>query len=121
MKQCLIFCVFMFLISACASEDKKVPGHIMPVDTIKVIVWELIYAGAYASIIKEKDTTATRINTTYFYQVLQLHHISKKVFFESFDFYQTHPVLNKQLFDSVSAYSQRQRTVLYEKKFSKKK
>ena len=121
MKQGLIFCVLFCILSACTTKDNKVPDHILPVDTMKKIVWELVYAGAYASIVKEKDTTSSKISTAYFYQVLQLHSLSKKSFFESFDFYQTHPILNTELFDSVNAYSERQRTVLYEKKFNKKK
>ena len=47
----------------CTPEDKKIPTEILPVDTMKIIVWHLIEAGDYATSLKEKDTsikTSTR-------------------------------------------------------------
>jgi hypothetical protein len=116
MKRCLIYIVLIFLVTACTIKDKKIPEDIMPVNKMKLIVWDLIQAGAYASSLKEKDTSIKNINTAYLAEVLKLHNVNKNDFFKSFNFYQQHPTLNKELFDSVSAYAQRQRTELYKRK-----
>lgn len=109
-----LFCIaFLFVFSACGTEDKKIPENVMPVDKMKLVMWDLLQAGNYATIQKEKDTSMHELNTAYMAQVLQLYKISKNDFFISFDYYQTHPELNKILFDSINAYAQRKRGDLY--------
>jgi hypothetical protein len=111
--QCfIVFCAF----AACTPEDKRIPKDILPIDKMKFIVWDLAQAGAYASYQKEKDTTVKILNTTYLAEVLKMHNISKTDFFKSFNFYQAHPLLNQQLFDSVNAYAGRQRVELYKRR-----
>ena len=85
---------------------------------MKTIVWHMAEAGAYAEYAKEKrkDTSIKTLNTTSLALVLKLHNITKEDFFKSFDYYQAHPVLNKELFDSVNSYAQRQRSELYKSK-----
>jgi uncharacterized protein DUF4296 len=104
--------LFVFFVQ-CTPEDKKIPSEILPVDTMKIIVWHLIEAGDYATSLKEKDTTIKSLNTKYFSEVLKLHHINKENFFKSFNFYQSHPYFNNVLFDSVNAYASRQRNQIY--------
>lgn len=111
------FVILVFVFAACTPEDEKVPDKILSIDSMKVIMWDLSQAGAYASFLKEKDTAVKKFNTAYFAEALQIHHLSKEAFFKSFDFYQKRPLLNKQLFDSVSAYAQRKRNESYQKKF----
>ena len=108
---CCIICVF----AACVPEDKKLPKDILPIDKMKLIVWDLTQAGSYAVTLQSKDSNQKAPNTAYFAAVLKMHHISKNDFFKSFNFYQSHPLLNKQLFDSVSAYAESQRGKMYQK------
>ena len=115
MKQSVILILFVGLMAACTSEDKKIPDDVLPVDSMKLVVWDLIQAGSLASVLKEKDTTIKKLNTAYFAEVLKLHKISKENFFKSFDFYQAHPSLNGQLFDSINNYAQRRRGDIYKK------
>jgi hypothetical protein len=83
---------------------------------MKYIVWDLAQAGVYASYKKEKDTSIKTVNTTYLAEVLKMYNISKTDFFKSFNFYQAHPLLNQQLFDSVNACANRQRVEMYKKR-----
>ncbi len=89
------------------------PKDILPVDKMKLIIWDLTQAGNYATYLKDKDTSIKRLNTMYMGEVLKIYHISQDDFFKSFKYYQSDPSLNKILFDSVSAYAQRQRSVMY--------
>ena len=113
-KQWLCF-VVLFVFAACTPEDKRIPKDILPIAKMKYIVWDLAQAGSYASYKKEKDTSIKTLNTTYLAEVLKMYNISKADFFKSFNYYQAHPLLNQELFDSVSAYSQRQRNDVYKK------
>ena len=115
MKRFVTCFMLVGLLFACTTKDKKIPKNIMPIDKMKLIVWDLSQAGAYASLLKEKDTSIKAVNTAYLAEVLKLHNISKKDFFTSFNFYQQNPVLNKELFDSVTAFAQRQRGLLYKR------
>lgn len=109
-----IFTIFIFtFLLACTSADNKIPKDIIGVDSMKIIVWHLIQAGDYASVLKSKDSTIKSINTSYFAGVLKLHHLDKNTFLKNFNFYQAHPNFNSILFDSVNAYAQRQRTDMY--------
>jgi hypothetical protein len=116
MRKCLllviIFCVFI----SCTSEDNKIPKDILPLNKMKLIVWDMTQAGEYALYLQQKDTTKRKYTTTYLTEVLKLYKINKEDFFKSFRYYQSHPILNQQLFDSVSAYAQRQRIELYKKR-----
>ncbi len=115
MKKYLLYCIIVYVFTACTTEDKKIPKDILPIDKMKIIVWDLTQAGSYANYLQEKDTTKKKLNTIYLAEVLKLHNINKTDFFKSFNFYQSHALLNQILFDSVSAYAQRQRNEMYKK------
>jgi hypothetical protein len=113
MSKIFLAIIISFFFVRCTPEDKKIPSEILPVDTMKIIVWHLIEAGDYATSLKEKDTTIKSLDTKYFTEVLKLHHLNKGNFFKSFNFYQTHPYFNNVLFDSINAYASRQRNQIY--------
>jgi hypothetical protein len=113
MKRGLVFVLIITAFYACSSGDTKIPKDVLPVNKMKQIIWDLTQAGSYASYLKDKDTSVKHLNTMYMAEVLKMYHISKDDFFKSFKYYQADPSLNKVLFDSVSAYAQRQRAVMY--------
>ncbi len=81
---------------------------------MKVLVWQMMQAGELASAQNTKDSVLlNRKSIEMFQQVLHINHSEKKDFYRSFQFYQDHPVLNKILFDSLHAYGERQRQILY--------
>src|SRR4249919_2119407 len=109
MKQCLTCIAIICAFIACTLKEKEIPEDIMPINKMKLIVWDMAQAGAYATYLKENDSATKVVNTGYLAEVLKLYNITKTDFYKSFNFYQQHPVLNKELFDSVSAYAQRQK------------
>lgn len=117
MKKCFLFVIMFCVFAACTSEDKKIPKDILPLNKMKLIVWDMTQAGEYAMYLQDKDTTKKKYTTVYLTEVLKLYKINKDDFFKSFKYYQSHPILNKQLFDSVSAYAQRQRTNMYKHQY----
>ncbi|HEX5153665.1 MAG TPA: DUF4296 domain-containing protein [Parafilimonas sp.] len=118
MKKCFLYCIVFSVFVACMPKEKKIPKDILPIDKMKIIVWQMAEAGAYAEYEKEKkrDTSVKTLSTASLVQVLKLHNLTKEDFFKSFNFYQSRPLLNKELFDSVNSYAQRQRSELYKRK-----
>ena len=118
MKKCFLYCIAFSVLVACTPKEKKIPKDILPINKMKLIVWHMTEAGAYIEYAKEKrrDTAIKTLSTASLVQVLKLHKITKEDFFKSFTFYQSHPLLNKELFDSVNSYAQRQRGELYKRK-----
>ncbi len=115
LKQGVILIV-SFLIS-CTSADRYIQDDIIPVNDMKVIVWDIMQASEFAQVKYGKDSTLIHHKSIgMFQQVFRLHTTDKESFYKSFQYYQEHPILNKILFDSVSAYATRQRQELYKKK-----
>lgn len=118
MKKRFFYCIVFSVFVACTPKEKKIPKDILPINKMKLIVWDMTEAGAYAEYAKEKikDSAIKTLNTAPLVQVLKLHKITKEDFFKSFTFYQSHPLLNKELFDSLNSYAQRQRGELYRRR-----
>src|ERR1043166_7448961 len=105
MKKAIACLLILIALFDCTPSDKRIPPDILPVDKMKLIVWDMTQAGEYALYQREKDTALKSSNTIYFNEVLKVYAIDKANFFKSFDFYQSHPLLNKLLFYSVKAFS----------------
>ncbi len=114
-KHFLPFAIFIFLFAACSSDD--IPSDIIPINRMKFILFDVISADQFASTKYPKDTAALRKNSPVLYQqVFAIYKISKDDFYKSFNYYESHPDKNKELFDSVSAIAGRARQSLYMRK-----
>ena len=107
--------IILVLLSACTGSG--IPDDIIGIDEMKIIIWDLTRAGEYKEISdnrKMNDTLYKKKDLIFLYQqVFSLHHIKKEVFYKSLDYYTVRPDLNKTLYDSVSAYANRQRVEMY--------
>jgi hypothetical protein len=100
---------------ACSNRS-AIPKDIIPVDSMRKIYMDLLMADAYSEQYISKDTTKhdkVKANQQLLENVFAAHHISLMEFKHSLDFYQSRPDLNKNIFDSLSAYSNAHRTELY--------
>ena len=85
--------------------------EVLPFDTIKVVMWDLLNAEEFNNILIIKDSTLkkTKNNLKLYQQVFFMHQLSKEQFYYSYQFYEQHPDQFKILMDSVSSYGPRQR------------
>ncbi|MEO8116533.1 MAG: DUF4296 domain-containing protein [Bacteroidota bacterium] len=110
----LIFILLIGFLFSCNS-DKAMPGDILPVDSMKVIVWDLMQGGELASIqYPGYRDSFNKKSMILFEKILAGHRLDKNSFFKSFDYYGQHPDLNKILFDSIQLYGNRQRIKIYD-------
>jgi|688.fasta_scaffold00585_53 hypothetical protein len=102
------------LLFACNSKNNSNKDQqIIPINQMREIVWDMLKADEYyirISAIDSLDKTQTG-NLKLYDQVFKAYGISKKQFYNSYQYYQAHPALFKTLIDSVDALSSRQRAI----------
>jgi Domain of unknown function (DUF4296) len=107
MKKVVSICIGTFLlINACNNK-----GKILPVNTMKTIIWDLAMADELNNLYNLSDTVFLKKNGNYknYQKVFYLHKITKKEFYKNYNHYQKNPVLFKELMDSVDAHGQREK------------
>lgn len=92
---------------ACRSRQQEV----MPLDSMKVVIFDLLRMDQYFVVMQAKDTTKRRSkeNIRLYDEVYALHHITKARFDSSYRYYESHPSLFRQLIDSLDTYALREK------------
>ncbi|HWB28790.1 MAG TPA: DUF4296 domain-containing protein [Chitinophagaceae bacterium] len=109
-----IACVIVtsFLISCSSGDD--IPRDVIPINDMKVIMYDVMCAQELAAVTNPKDTVAARDRTFELYQqVFAIHKITKDDFFKSFHYYEANPDKISILYDSISAYADRKKREMY--------
>jgi Domain of unknown function (DUF4296) len=107
---------FIIILFAACSDRSSVPGDIIPLDSMTVIMKDIIIANEYSLANIPKDSTKKDkilANQELLDGVFKIHHITRELFQNSYRFYDSRPDMNKIIFDSLSAYANRHKTELY--------
>lgn len=105
----------ILLAVGCSNKD-KVPSDFIPRDKMEKILWDMVQADQYAAIYLTKDSARVNVKTEtlkLYEEVFRLHQVSREEFRKSFTYYQQHPELTRNVFDSILAQGNRQRTESY--------
>ncbi|TAF54359.1 MAG: DUF4296 domain-containing protein [Sphingobacteriia bacterium] len=105
---CLVCILFFF---ACSHDRAKSNEKVLPVNTMKQVVWDMLRADEYY-LRKTQFDSLHRLdqeNFRYYEQVFRAHGVNRKQFYESWKWYQSHPTVFQLLIDSVDALGMRQR------------
>ncbi len=118
MRKRLFTVIIIFAVVACKSKEKP-----LPVNQMKVIVWDLMKSDEWFNALNVKDSTARikKENFRLYQQVFLIHGITRERFYKSYEYYEAHPGPMKELLDSVDAYSNREREKLYKENYGQKK
>jgi hypothetical protein len=111
----LFLLLFIFFAASCINKD-KVPDGVIVRDSMPRLLWDVIVADQYSKqyLLKDSSKTNTRLETMKLYQqVFQIHHTTRDQFEKSYQYYISRPDLMKIIFDSLSVYSNKQRTEIY--------
>jgi hypothetical protein len=106
---------FMILFAACSNRS-SIPGDMIPLDSMTVIMKDIIIANEYAQTYISRDSTKKDkllANQQLLDGVFKIHHVTRESFQNSYRFYESRPDMNKTIFDSLSAYANRHKTDLY--------
>ncbi|MBS1642171.1 MAG: DUF4296 domain-containing protein [Bacteroidetes bacterium] len=101
----IIFIGIIISTTACKNNSQK----ILPIDTMKVVMFDLLSAEELNNMIIAKDTLQKnkKLNLQFYREALEKHHISKEAFFNSYKYLETKPDKMKLLFDSLAIYAER--------------
>ncbi len=102
-KLLLIFLISRFAF-AC-SDKNELPKGILPRQKMQDVMWDIIRAEEFLNgFVIYKDTSIDKIaeSKKWYDKIYQLHKITKKDFDKSYAYYKDHPVLMKQILDSLS-------------------
>ncbi|HEX3768424.1 MAG TPA: DUF4296 domain-containing protein [Puia sp.] len=108
--------IFILVLLTACSNRSSIPPDIIPLDSMTVIMKDVIIANEYAITYIPKDSTKKDkilANQGLLDGVFKIHHITRESFENSYRFYESRPDMNKTIFDSLSAYANRHRTDLY--------
>jgi hypothetical protein len=96
---------------SCRFSGKK---EILGIDSMKVVMWDMMKADELYMRMLAKDSTAGqhKVNIRLYEEVLALHKTTKGQFDSSYKFYEAHPVAFKALIDSLEAFSAREKNRL---------
>lgn len=101
----LFLILFIFLFISSCSDKKEVPQDILSKQKMEDILWDIIRAEEFLnSFVIYRDTGIDKAaeSRKWYDKIYQLHKITKKDFDRSYAYYKDHPVLLKQILDSLS-------------------
>ena len=107
------FLLLMMLYACNSRSNSNKDQQLVPIIKMREIVWDMLKADEYYVRISALDSLdkAQTTNLKLYDQVFKVYGISKKQFYFSYQYYQSHPALFKTLIDSVDALSKRQRAI----------
>jgi len=108
--------IFMIILFTACSNRSSIPGDIIPLDSMTLIMKDIIIANEYSLVNLPKDSTKKDkilANQQLLDGVFKIHHITRESFQTSYEFYESRPDMNKTIFDSLSAYANRHKNELY--------
>lgn len=111
---CIILAGCFIVVMGCS--HKATDRDPLPIETMKLIVWDLMKADEWHLLRISKDTTLrkTKENIRLFEQVFLVHGITKDRFYNSYRYYEAHPLQMKILIDSVNEFSTRERSRVFD-------
>lgn len=102
------FAIIVLIVFVCCKK-KSSGNNILQIEDMKTVMWDMSTADEWFNQIPPTDSLhKTRSQNILLYeQVFASHNITKKQFYNSYQYYQTRPDKMKILLDSVSAYGER--------------
>lgn len=96
--------VTIFLMQACSDKD-KLPEGVLPKQKMREIMWDMIRAGEFLqSYVLPKDSTIDKVAEyeKWHDKIYVIHKTNKAAFEKSFAYYKAHPILMKEMLDTLA-------------------
>ncbi len=112
-----LLCICAFLLQACNSSKKET--NILSPEKMQLVLWDVLQAEAFTqNYIKAKGIKNDSIENAGLQQkIFQLHKVSRKDFYTSYNYYAARPVEMRKILDSISAKGERDRGKMMEERY----
>jgi hypothetical protein len=110
----ILFISLLLAIAACSGGG--VPSGVLKKDKMQVVLWDMLQADDFVrEYMVNKDSTLddTAEFLNMYERVFRIHKTSREEFARSFNYYQSHPALMKEVLDSMYNQFQRLPTATY--------
>ena len=103
--------IYLFAIVLLIACNNGTPKNVLPVNTMKVVMFDMLKADEWYARKLVGDTLMLKVieDIPLYEQVFAVHEITKKEFFDSYHYYEAHPVAYKELVDSLESYANLQK------------
>lgn len=114
MKRMLTIAIFFLAILFCSCNNDSAI-KIIPEDSMRLIMWDMMKADEWFNrkIIQDTNAIRNKEDVKLYQKVFKVHGITRERYFESYRFYEAHPVSFKRILDSMDAIANRQRLQRY--------
>ena len=101
----------LFVVVLLVACNSRLPKNVLPVNTMKVVMFDMLKADEWYARKLAGDTLMLRMkdDIPIYEQVFAVHKLTKKEFFDSYHYYEAHPVAYKELVDSLESYANKQK------------
>ncbi len=101
----------LFVVVLLVACNSRLPKNVLPVNTMKVVMFDMLKADEWYARKLAGDTLMLRMkdDIPLYEQVFAVHKLTKKEFFDSYHYYEAHPVAYKELVDSLESYANNQK------------
>jgi hypothetical protein len=105
----IIFLLLVGFFFAFCSGKKRVPGNIISIETMHLVLWDVIKADEYIIYQSSKDSSLQKEAETIklYKRILNSYKITEEGFRKSLNYYQKNPDLLKIVLDSIQKKSDR--------------
>ena len=109
--------IYLFAIVLLIACNNGTPKNVLPVNTMKVVMFDMLKADEWYARKLVGDTLMLKVkeDIPLYEQVFAVHEITKKDFFDSYHYYEAHPVAYKELVDSLESYANLQKLKILKK------
>lgn len=114
-RMLMIGLIFLAMLFCSCNNDSAT--KIIPEDSMKLIMWDMMKADEWFNrkIIQDTNAIRNKEDVKLYEKVFKVHGITRERYFESYRFYEAHPVPFKRIIDSIDAMANRQRLERYSK------
>jgi len=103
--------VYLFTLVFFVACNSGTPKNVLPVNTMKVVMFDMLMADEWYARKLVGDTLLLKVkeDIPLYEQVFAVHKLTKKEFFDSYHYYEAHPIAYKELVDSLESYANLQK------------
>lgn len=108
---CLLLC--LLIQSGCRNETRSA---IIPVDSMRLIMWDMMKADEWFNrkIVQDTNAIRNKEDVKLYEMVFKVHGITRERYYNSYRYYEGRPISFKRLLDSIEALSNRERIKRYQ-------
>ncbi len=104
MSRIVLFIAFVVLFASCGNKD-RVPDGILTKREMQAVMWDMVRMGEFLNgfvLYKDSLIDKTAASEKWYSKVYETHKINKEQFDRSYTYYEKHPLLLKEILDSLS-------------------